>query len=279
MASATVLAPVAYLFIIIGGLYTFSYFYRRRAARKVLEPYFPTHKERNVYMSLVRMTDPPAPDALLKAALVRRAMQDVQRVVRIREDKPALAALLQKGSIGDELWSSFQAAEKEMEVELAEVVGEANSFVEGWGQFIFQTANEMLVNERMRTTFEKIPEARTDLEQKYDRKAKFQPVPVMIRQGPAAPGTPGARSITPGPRSATPGVGSAAPSPQATPAKRNVPLPATSGLASPVTPTSAGLAPPASAIPSSVTSGYVSSDAESATSTSRASGKKGKKRK
>ena len=34
MASATVLAPVAYLFIIIGGLYAFSHFYRNRAARK-----------------------------------------------------------------------------------------------------------------------------------------------------------------------------------------------------------------------------------------------------
>ncbi|KAL1746347.1 Pre protein translocase subunit Sec66-domain-containing protein [Schizophyllum fasciatum] len=252
MASATVLAPVAYLFIIIGGLYAFSHFYRKRAECQVVDPYFPPHKERNVYMSLVRMTDPPAPDALLKAALVRRAVQDVQRVVRIREDKPALTVLLQKGSIGDDLWSSFQAVEKEMEVELAEVIGEANSFVEGWGQFIFQTASEIYANEKTRATFEKIHEARTDLEQKYSRKAKFQPVPVVMRANTPAPppGTPGSKT------QALPAAQAAPASPQLTPAK------ALNGIAP-------GLRPPTPSTPSSA-SGYVSSDAESATSTARA---------
>lgn len=90
-------------------------------------------------------------------------MADVQRVMRIREDKPALQNLLQKGSIGDDLWNSLINAEKELEAEIMEVVCEANSFVEGWGQVIFQTANEMLANERMRAIFENISATRDDL--------------------------------------------------------------------------------------------------------------------
>jgi translocation protein SEC66 len=92
----------------------------------------------------------------LKAALVRRAIADVQRILRIREDKPALQNLLQKGSIGDDLWNSLLAAEKELEAEIVEVHAEANSFVEGWGQVLFQTATEMLANEKTRAVAEQI---------------------------------------------------------------------------------------------------------------------------
>jgi translocation protein SEC66 len=90
-------------------------------------------------------------------------MADVQRVLRIREDKPALQNLLQKGSIGDDLWNSLLSAEKELEAEIVEVVSEANSFVEGWGQVIFPTANEMLANEKMRAVFERTAETRAEL--------------------------------------------------------------------------------------------------------------------
>jgi translocation protein SEC66 len=90
-------------------------------------------------------------------------MADVQRVLRIREDRLALQNLLQKGSVGDNLWNSLLAAEKEIEVEVMEVVSEANSFVEGWGQAIFATANEMLVNEKMRTAVERINETKEEI--------------------------------------------------------------------------------------------------------------------
>jgi translocation protein SEC66 len=183
---ASVLVPVAYVIIIFGGLFVFSYFYRKHTSStsylnlshltgkasisiknasiaKVYEPYFPSHPERNAYITLLQKTDPPAHDALLKAALVQRAMADVQRVLRIREDKPALQNLLQKGSIGDELWNSLLAAEKELEAEIMEVVAEANSFVEGWGQVIFPTANEMLANEKMRATFERTNELKAEI--------------------------------------------------------------------------------------------------------------------
>ena len=110
----------------------------------------------------MQMSDPPAPESLLKAALVRRAMTDVTRIIRLREDKPALQNLLQKGSIGDDLWNSLLAAEKEMEAEILEVAAEANAYVEGWGSVIFQTATEMMHNEKMRALVEQLPSIRAE---------------------------------------------------------------------------------------------------------------------
>lgn len=81
-------------------------------------------------------------------------MTDVTRVVKLREDKPALQNLLQKGSIGDDLWNSLLQAEKELEAEIMEVVAEANTFVEGWGSIIFQSAGEIVANEKMRSAIE-----------------------------------------------------------------------------------------------------------------------------
>jgi len=88
---------------------------------------------------------------------------DVRRIFRIREDKTALASLLQKGSIDEELWANFQQAEKELEAEIVEVVTEANTFVEGWGQIIFQSAGEIVQNEKHRDIFTKIVENKKGL--------------------------------------------------------------------------------------------------------------------
>jgi len=77
--------------------------------------------------------------------------------------------LLQKGSVGDDLWNSLLAAEREMEAEIMEVVAEANSFVEGWGTVIFQTANEMIANEKMRSVFEHSSTVRAEKELKYGK--------------------------------------------------------------------------------------------------------------
>ena len=66
------------------------------------------------------------PDSILKAALLRRATEDIHRIVQIRNAKQALQVLLQRGSVGDDLWQRFQRAEKEIEAELRDVVEEVH---------------------------------------------------------------------------------------------------------------------------------------------------------
>jgi translocation protein SEC66 len=155
-----------------------------------IEPYFPRHHERDTYVTLLQRTNPPASDALLKAALVRRAIADVQRILRIREDKPALQNLLQKGSIGDDLWNSLLAAEKELEAEIVEVHAEANTFVEGWGQVLFGTASEMLANEKTRAIVEQIPLERARNEVKYGKRTSGDQKPVTLLSTPTGPTVP-----------------------------------------------------------------------------------------
>ncbi|KAF2261829.1 translocation protein-like protein sec66 [Lojkania enalia] len=148
----TLSIPFAYLTILIGSLAVFSNLYRKRKAAKAasLEPWFPPHIQRNVYLSLLHMENPKVPDSILKAALLRRATEDIHRIVQIREAKQAMQVLLQRGSVGDDLWQRFQRAEKEIEEELRDVVNEANAFAPNWGQVIFQSASEMAQNQRIR---------------------------------------------------------------------------------------------------------------------------------
>ncbi|KAL2854310.1 Pre protein translocase subunit Sec66-domain-containing protein [Aspergillus pseudoustus] len=160
--------PFAYLSVLIGSLATFSSLYRKRKARKAtsLEPWFPAHLQRDIYFSLLHIDPAPSkeksgekekkvPESVLKAALLRRATEDIKRVMALRSQKQALAMLLQRGSVGDDLWQRFLRAEKEMEEEVRDVVTEANAYVAGWGQTIFQSANEMVNNTLIRERIEK----------------------------------------------------------------------------------------------------------------------------
>ncbi|KAL4883640.1 Pre protein translocase subunit Sec66-domain-containing protein [Aspergillus karnatakaensis] len=164
----TLVVPFAYLSVLIGSLATFSSLYRKRKARKAtsLEPWFPAHLQRDIYFSLLHLDPSSAsskekekekkvPESVLKAALLRRAIEDIKRVLALRSQKQALSMLLQRGSVGDDLWQRFLRAEKEMEEEVRDVVSEANAYVPGWGQAIFQSANEMVNNEIVRERIEK----------------------------------------------------------------------------------------------------------------------------
>lgn len=112
-----------------------------------------------MYISLLSL-DPPPPRPILIAALLRRAMDDVRLIWSVRDAKQALTTLLAKGQIGDDLWERFQLAEKELEAEIVEVVGEANTFQEGYGQQVFGIASEMVSHERWKEVYEKIGEKR-----------------------------------------------------------------------------------------------------------------------
>ncbi|KAK0946883.1 Translocation protein S66 [Friedmanniomyces endolithicus] len=164
------LLPALYLIIVAASLYTFSSTYRKRQLAKTakLEPWFPPHRQRDIYLSLLHL-DPSeqassgdgdsekklsrVPDSVLKAALLQRALEDIKRIVQLRQAKPALQTLLQRGSVGDELWQRLLRAEQEMEAEVKDVVNEADAFAPEWGQVILQSANEMnqnlLIKQRM----------------------------------------------------------------------------------------------------------------------------------
>ncbi|KAG0345251.1 translocation protein S66 [Podila humilis] len=127
----------------------FGYFWKnRKLAINDAEPWFPEHVARNQYVALLQQAEPEASDNQLMAALLRRAMEDVIRVLSMREDKQVLANLVKQGTLGDDIWTQFTLSEKELEGEIMAVVEEANTFKEGWGQTILQTASEMVMHEK-----------------------------------------------------------------------------------------------------------------------------------
>lgn len=177
----TLSIPFAYLGILVGSLTVFSSLYRKNKAAKAanLAPWFPPHLQRNIYLSLLHLEpeagQPKIPDSILKAALLRRATEDIHRIVQIRNAKQALQVLLQRGSVGDDLWQQFQRAEKEIEEELRDVVGEANAFAPNWGTTIFQSASEMAQNSHIRETLAEIQAtAKSEREWWEARKAEIR---------------------------------------------------------------------------------------------------------
>lgn len=67
---------------------------------------------------------PKVPDSVVRAALLRRAVEDIRRIIQVRTSKQALNSLLQRGSVGEDLNQRFLRAEKEIEEELRDVVTE-----------------------------------------------------------------------------------------------------------------------------------------------------------
>ena len=170
-----------------------------QAQSATLAPWFPPHLQRNVYLSLLHLEpeegekkSPAVPESVIRAALLRRAVEDIHRIVQVRSAKQACSTLLQRGSVGDDLWQRFERAEKEMEEELRDVVMEvsnnfiltlqasdnatqANALAPNWGQAIFQSANEIAANTIFRKRLEEI-QAQTDSEKEWweKRRASIQ---------------------------------------------------------------------------------------------------------
>jgi translocation protein SEC66 len=173
MASLTsLLIPITYLGLLVGAMASFSHLYRRRQhlAKQRLAPYFPSHTARDAYLSLLHLPDTvhgndkpvKVPDSVLKAALLNRAVTDVQRILHLRTRKPALSTLLQRGVVGDEIYQRLLRAEQEMEAEVQDVIAEAKGLAPGWETVIFQSASEMVQNEILK---EKLAKHRDGIEQ------------------------------------------------------------------------------------------------------------------
>ncbi|KAL5614605.1 hypothetical protein BROUX41_004703 [Berkeleyomyces rouxiae] len=180
---AGLILPFAYLTVLLSSLMAFSSIYRKRKAAESanLAPWFPPHLQRNIYLSLLHMIpdnsnekekSPRVPDSVIRAALLRRAVEDIHRLIQVRAAKQALTSLLAKGSVSDDLSQRFQRAEKDMEDELRDVVMEANALAPNWGQTIFQSANEIAANEAFRTKLAEV-ESQTEGDKEWWAKRKL----------------------------------------------------------------------------------------------------------
>jgi len=142
--------PIIYAFVCASAMAIFLFVYKRFTQNKrLLKPWFPPHKARDAYVSLLN-ANPPAPELHLKSALLLRAMEDVRRLSNLQANKGPLQTMVQQGLLGDEMGKRYQVAEQEVLGELQEVVNEAETYRQGWGQFIIQTAAQMVEYEKQK---------------------------------------------------------------------------------------------------------------------------------
>ncbi|PVU90445.1 hypothetical protein BB559_000720 [Furculomyces boomerangus] len=144
---------------LVFGTFVHYYHKRKALALKNLESYFPEHKTRDVYYQLVTLQseNPSAVSTpMLQSALIRRAVDDVLRAVSLQTNKSSLQSLVNSGAIPQDLLHQFNSAEAELETEMLAVKQEADSLVEGMGEWIFQVGSEVLSNARQRELREQI---------------------------------------------------------------------------------------------------------------------------
>ncbi|KAJ1982938.1 translocation protein Sec66 [Dimargaris xerosporica] len=149
MSSYVLLAGYAAGWAVVFGTFVSVYHRRKQAALAQLESWFPEHQERELYYALTDAGD-KVPAATLQSALIKRAVTDVQRAIDLQTKKQTLSTLVKAGSIGEDVWTQFQAAEAELENEMIDIVQEANTIRPGWGQGIFQIASEILGHQKIR---------------------------------------------------------------------------------------------------------------------------------
>ncbi|KAI8060144.1 Sec62/63 complex, subunit Sec66 [Gongronella butleri] len=161
----SLLLPAVYLGGCITAMSVFSHFYRKVTGLKQIEPWFPENVAREQYIALLNC-DTPVAEHHLRAALLRRAMEAVRRLVQVQQEKPALQQLMRMGSIGDNLWTEFTMAEQEIMEELQAIAAEANTYKEGWGQTIFSSAAQMLEHEKQKDMLKEMEQLRITEEKK-----------------------------------------------------------------------------------------------------------------
>ncbi|CAB52623.1 Translocation protein sec66 [Schizosaccharomyces pombe] len=165
----SIYVPLIYITILMGSMYGVSRFVRKsknQESKPVSEEWFGENYSRNIFFSLLQQ-NPPAEDTLLKAALVLRATEGLRRLMKLKVSRMALNNLLNRGGVGDELIRKFGRLEKETELELMDIAKTANSLQPGWNQFIFQTCNEIIENEKIHSIIDNIPKDIDSISQRW----------------------------------------------------------------------------------------------------------------
>lgn len=132
-----------------------------------MAPLFSTSFARDNYYALKNLEKTP-PERLINAALIRWASESVRKLLKLKTNKEILSTLHQRGSIGDNTYTKFLAQEKQIELELNVIVQEANSIKPEWGNTIFQTAQEVALNQGLRKRLSDTKQNVLDYQEQFD---------------------------------------------------------------------------------------------------------------
>lgn len=160
----SIYTPIIYLTILITVFVVFSSIYRKKKLNNRINQVnslFPRNYSKEMYLQL-KQQDPKPNDKILKAALLRRGSECIRKMFKLRENEPNINALYQKGSIGHDYFESFQLEKKLNELEMNELVQEANSIKANWAQQFFPICQEITINEALRRRLNALESRKTE---------------------------------------------------------------------------------------------------------------------
>lgn len=155
----SIFTPLIYVAVLLSSFIAFSIIYRRRRVNKLakVEPIFADNNPALLYAFLKeKYTDPEATketkphEKVMKAALLRRAVEAIRRSLKLKENEPIFTKLYQEGLIGEEVHTQFEIEAKMQEMEFQAIVQEVESFKKGWVSTFFPLAQEICFNEALR---------------------------------------------------------------------------------------------------------------------------------
>ncbi|ODQ61820.1 hypothetical protein WICANDRAFT_59895 [Wickerhamomyces anomalus NRRL Y-366-8] len=164
ISKISVFTPIIYVTVMITALVIFSINYRKKKLNALYsrKPFFNRNIPKELYFQL-REQDPKPNEKVLKAALMRRGAESIRRTIKLKEVQPFITALYQKGSIGDDLWERYQAATKLEELEVQELVQEAEKYKKGWIPKFVPLLQEICFNEALRRRYNAIEDRKLAL--------------------------------------------------------------------------------------------------------------------
>lgn len=155
----SVFTPLIYVGVVLSIFITFSIIYRKRRLQSLtkVEPLFKENYTAVLYQHLKdQYTNKDLPkdqrphEKVMKAALLRRAVEAIRRSMKLKENEPVFNKLYQNGLIGDDIFKQYQIQIKFQELELKDIVTECETYKKGWVQTFFPLAQEICFNEALR---------------------------------------------------------------------------------------------------------------------------------
>lgn len=155
----SVFTPILYLVVLLTCFVAFSVIYRKRKVKNLTnaEQIFDENYSLTIYNTLKQQyNDPDLPkdqkphEKVMKAALLKRAVEAIRRSLRLKESEPVYKNLYQNGLIGDDLFQQFNIQVKFQELEIKEIAQDCEVYKKNWSQLFFKVAQEICFNEALR---------------------------------------------------------------------------------------------------------------------------------
>ena len=181
----SVFTPIIYVVILLSIFYTFTVYYRRNRVKNLAEaePIFPENYNASIYQFLKQQYLSDAPkeqkphEKVMKAALLRRAVEAIRRSMKLKENEPIFNKLYQEGLIGDDIFKQFELLTKFQELELNDIIQETQRYKKDWVKTFFPVAQEICFNEALRRRLYAMDVRSVDLTNLWELAAKNAETP------------------------------------------------------------------------------------------------------